>query len=259
MDIVITAAKIKYINGIPAQLLEIDGEKILFRTIRLLKERFEEIYLIVPRKGFFGETGCIEIVGHDKSGMGRFLNFNQFKGSAIFFYGDVYFTEEAIETILKDRHRWWFFGRYGISHISKKGGELFAVKANRWLMNKAQELKDKAEEVSPKRCICWELYRYVNGYKLDVHYVKDRFTEICDSTDDFDAPRHLTRWMEGTRRLKGGTEPDILKPDIITYRGDGWWVKSPDKLTEEEVERYAHLAKRSNTIVVRGKVIARAK
>ena len=187
-EVVIMAAVSREINGTPRQLLELGGEKLLYRTIRLLRERNLDPYITVPSLGFYGDTGCREIIGKDASGMGRFLNFKDYlKDYAYFFYGDVYYTPEAIDTILKDENEWRMFGRAQASSVEGKAwGEPFAFKVDKYVMGKAQELKERIKELSLKKCIGWDLYRYLNGYEPNIHFVKDNFTEIDDFTEDID-------------------------------------------------------------------------
>ena len=203
--VVIMAAVSEYKSasnpGIKRQLLKIRDEPILYRAIRLLKERgVKNIYLTVPEMGYYGDTGVTEIVGKDKSGMGRFLNFKEhLKDEAIFLYGDVYYTENAIDTILKDENEWRLFGRAGKSNCGVKSwGEPFAFKVNKYVMEKAEELKKIANQLP--RCICWELYRYLNGYPLNQHIVKDNFTEINDQTDDFDRYEDYLRFKSAMEK-----------------------------------------------------------
>ena len=187
-DIVIMAAVSRPINGVPRQLLEIGGEKLLYRAIRLLKERGLDPYITVPSLGYYGDTGCREIIGKDSSGMGRFLNFKEhLKDCAYFFYGDVYYTPNAIDTILKDENEWRLFGRAQASSVGGKSwGEPFAFKVNKYIMEKAEEMKGRRKELGLAKDIEWDLYRYLNDYPVNVHYVKDNFTEINDFTDDID-------------------------------------------------------------------------
>lgn len=173
--------------GIPKQMAPINGEPILLRTVRQLKERGCNIFLTVPKIDFFGKIDGVEqIIGKDEIEIDKFLNAKE-KTGAIIFWGDTYFTDEAMDTIIGSDFDFRFFGRRGRSTITgKKWGELFAVKTNAMVMEKAAELRTMAPKL--KRCASWELYRLICGYPLTIHKVGDHFTNIDDLTDDIDYP-----------------------------------------------------------------------
>ncbi len=212
--------------GVPKQMITVDGEVLLYRTIRQLKERgFNDIVLTVPEKGYFGDVGVKEIVGTHKVEVDKFLNASrQVRDSAVFLWGDCYFTDEAMDTITQDDSDLMFFGRSGAGITGKRCGELFAVKGNKELLSKARELKKNANKM--KRCASWELYRFINGYPITKHVVKDRFTHINDLTDDFDYPKDYHTWHkafykkypEKFERLEPTININIMAhPDRIQY------------------------------------------
>lgn len=181
--------------GVPKQLIKIDGESLLFRTIRQIKERgISEVIVTVPKKGYFGEIPAKEIVGSRNVEIDKILNARDYAGSLLF-WGDVFFTDKAMDIILSDKNDFRFFGRKRGSKLTGKNyGELFAIKVNQALIDKAEELKSMAPKL--KRCASWEFYRLVCGYPLDKHIVGEHFTEIDDFTDDFDYPKDYDNWIK---------------------------------------------------------------
>ena len=202
-----------YMN-IPKHLVEIDGEQIIKRTIRLLKEYgISNIYITVPEKGFFGDLGVKEIVGSSEKEIDKFLNAKQHIG-ATFLWGDCYFTENAIKKIVENEEDLMFFGNPEFNkYTGKPYGEIYAVKTNEEFFKKAIEIEKHRDSMS--RCASWELYGYIlknkipySGYyphfeeKVDGMCIKDPdkvskyFTEINDFTDDFDKPKDYDEWIK---------------------------------------------------------------
>lgn len=180
--------------GIPKQMVPIGGEPLMLRTIRQLKERGFESVVTVPRIDYYGKIPAEQVVGIDEIEIDKFLNAKDYAG-VIFFWGDVYFTDRAMDTITKSKHDFRFFGRKGRSNITgKKWGEVFAVKTNGMMLKKAEELRAMVPRL--KRCATWELYRLICGYPLNKHIVGDNFTEINDLTDDFDYPCDYDNWIK---------------------------------------------------------------
>lgn len=171
---------------IPKQLAVINGEPLLFRTIRLLKKSgipYKNMVVTVREKGMFGKLPCKEIVGSNPdSAICKFLNA---KGN-LMLYGDVYYTEKAMNTILSDSNKIWFFGRSSTSRFTgKKWGEIFAVKADDELIKLTSGLKST-----------WELYRVYSGYRIDEDKTGPNWTEIDDYTDDIDSPEEYLEFKK---------------------------------------------------------------
>jgi hypothetical protein len=194
--------------GVPKQLVEIDGEPILRRTISLASRYCSEVVLTVPQIGFFGAVPCEQVVGSGANELDKFLNARHLFDHAeqvVFLWGDCYFTEAAMQTIYGDANGRRFFGR-AQGNAVKEWGELFALKADRFVLDMAEKLLDiQCVMQDGERYASWELYRICHGYPLREHFVGDGFTEIADETDDFDYPDDYDRWMQ-VHRNPGITE-----------------------------------------------------
>jgi choline kinase len=128
--------------GVPKQMIPVDGEPLLKRTIRLLRKNgIKNIYVTVPKIGEFGDIDAIEIVGKSDTELHKFLNAKELAGS-IFLWGDTFFTEKAIKTICRNKKPLMFFGRFTGSEITgKRYGEIFAVKTTPEFFAAAEELQ----------------------------------------------------------------------------------------------------------------------
>jgi hypothetical protein len=225
MFIVIMAAgkSSRWRQDTPKQLAEVDKEPILYRTIRLLKLRhygcrnFQSDtckgcthyvggrcthlshghqFVTVRHPLQFGPLNTNVIVYNEKNGnkleIDRFYKFDSYNGTVVYLYGDVYYTERAIDKILNEDGT--FFGRHGRSPYSgKQWPEIFAVKGNH------NEIQGRVDEVRQlflsgqiSRCIGWELYKQCYGLKkINVKHI----VPINDETDDFDSKNEYTAWV----------------------------------------------------------------
>ena len=174
--------------GIPKHLVEINGETLLGRTTRLLKENGITNYMITTSDSRYSKYGKIQEQSYKDCEVDRF---EPVKDSEIcYLYGDVYYTENALKTIINtDTNDITFFGSIGeIFAVKVKDTELFFKHKNR-----VKELYLKHEI---NRCIGWEVYRSLNDIPFDKHIIKDKFIEINDGTDDIDFPEDYEKFKK---------------------------------------------------------------
>ncbi len=117
----------KNYKGIEKHFMKIDGEAIIHRTVRLLKEfGVDDIYVV-------GKTKKYEIEGtklykpkftkeyYDADKFLSSKNLWNKKGKTLVLYGDVYFTRQAIDQIVNYAHvDWLLFGRPFASLLTGK-------------------------------------------------------------------------------------------------------------------------------------------
>jgi hypothetical protein len=120
-------------------------------------------------------------------------------------FGDVYFTDEAVDTILEiqsDEIEW--FGRPGASSVSNKvWGEIFGVtfpaEAQAQLAHATAVVKVLFDQDKIRKCKAWETYCQLQGlpfeYQRTPAPIAANFTVIDDETDDFDNFRQYERWL----------------------------------------------------------------
>ena len=200
------ASRWKNYLEVPKHLIPIDNEPILYRTVRLLKERhIKDIFIVgPPNDDRYNVTGtCLYVPdknpkNHDAD---KFLNSENLwnkNGRTIVLYGDVYFTDNAIDTIVNHTNiEWCLFCRFNPSKITgAKSGECFAQS---FYPHDLKEHKEKLlyiaslkEKKIISRCGGWEHYRAMNGLRNKLvkspHKKYKKYIEINDWTDDFDTP-----------------------------------------------------------------------
>ncbi len=182
--------------GVRKQLIKVGGETLLHRTCRLLRERgVEDIVITIASKEDSFPTDEKQEVNVTTMEIERFY---PQRGKVIYLYGDVYYTYEAMDTIVnKDGV---FFGRNGASKVGGKGhSELFAVKGDGETIQKYVEVVKKALKSGKcKRGIGWDLYKAYYGEPFKPEKVKNKkhIVDINDATDDFDKPSDYDTWIK---------------------------------------------------------------
>lgn len=214
----------------PKQLSVINGERLLDRTIRLLKENGINDIIVT------GTYKLKDVIVYDpldndfdyNTESGYWLNAfsNEFLNEPVcFIWGDVYFSENAIKTIVQSETKsTLFFCSYqNKSHrYIKEWDEPFAYKVVdtelfRTHRDRVKRLFDEGK--TNRHPIVWELYRSINGIDVNEHRLEDNVVIINDITCDIDAPRDIKRIEErigNMVRLEVTEEVDVSRFNEIT-------------------------------------------
>lgn len=188
----------------PKQLSVIKGERIVDRTIRLLKENgIKEIYISsnnplfdscnVPRL----ENKENKLVVKNGKSTGYWLDaFYPINEEVCYIFGDVYFTEEAIKTIINyETYRNILFGTSdALNKYHNNWGEPFAyiVKDYKTFFKGIKEVKTMYDKGLIKRHpIVWELYRYLHNIDINTQRIVGDYVCIDDGTIDIDNPKQV--------------------------------------------------------------------
>lgn len=217
MKYVIMAAghSTRWKSAIPKQMAIVNYEPVLYRTVRLLRSRGIEPIVTARHAGqwnifneFITSPNEVEI---DRIWGARSLC------PAIFLYGDCYYSTSAIDTIVSNEQDWAFFGRRTRSRI-KPHGELFAIKANSYVIRVAKQLRADYLSGVVDRCIGWDLFWRCIGMHTRIRtrrvMSQARLTEINDETDDFDSVREYRRFLASMYAAKS-LSPHEPPPRLI--------------------------------------------
>lgn len=190
---------------IPRQLVEIDGERLIARTIRLLKENGVKDITITARDKRFNDLG-VKVYNPKTSnynyatGKGYWLNafpFEMMDEPVCFIWGDVYFSEEAIKTIVEnDTNSTLFFCTYNneSDKYIKHHDEPLAYKVVDTDLFKKHITKVKKmydDGLCCRHPIVWEVYRSIHGIDVNTHIMTDNFIAINDISCDIDSLKDL--------------------------------------------------------------------
>lgn len=205
MDYVIMAGGEYKDFTIPKQLSVVKGEVLIARTIRLLKENgVKDIFISSNDKRFDKYAPRLENPKNDfvvekGNSTGYWLDaFYPIQNKVCYIFGDVYFTEEAIKTIVEyETNENVLFGT-GIAKNEEhqNWGEPFAYKVNKYneFMNGINEVKKLFDEGKINRHpIVWELYRYLHNLDINIQRITTDYVVIDDGTIDIDSPEQVSR------------------------------------------------------------------
>ena len=193
----------------PKQLSVIHGERLVDRTIRLLRENgANDIYITATDKRF---DTCNAIRLEHKNSYkyengklyGYWLDafYPHFDKSdkITYLFGDVYYTKAAITQIVNYQTNGNVMFGSGIAKNEQhqNWGEPFAYIVNDYktFMQGVEDVKKLQDEGKTNRiALVWELYRYLNNLDINVQRVLDE-TYVCidDGTIDIDAPWQIEK------------------------------------------------------------------
>ncbi len=205
-----------YMN-VPKHFAPVDGEPILHRTIRLASKYTSTIYVVAKSQNYKIKNSQLFVPKLDTTNedADKFLSSKDLwnlGGRTIVFYGDVFFTDDAMRQIFTHRKReWTLFAREHESKITGTPyGECFAQSfypenIPEHLSNLNRIAYERREGIID-RCGGWEHYRAMADVDLKEHRINGRFYDIDDYTDDFDYPddydRFIKAWAKRSNKNK---------------------------------------------------------
>lgn len=178
------------------QLVQIGNERLLDRTIRLLRKNgIKDIIVTGEYKDIDAEVINPKGNTYDyKTDKGYWLD--AFSGllnePVCFIWGDVYFSDNAIKTIVNTKTKsHLFFCSYNnrCKEYIKQHDEPFAYKiidTNLFLkhINLVKKMYDKG--LIARHPIVWEVYRSLNKIDINTHLMTTNYVAINDITCDID-------------------------------------------------------------------------
>ena len=203
----------------PRQLSVIKGEPLVQRTIRLLKQNGVKDILITSHDKRFDNLGATryEPLNNDYdplASQGYWLNafpIELINEPICFLFGDVYYSENAIKTIVESKtNSVLFLCSYENKSklYIKEHDEPLAFKVVDYELFKkhikiVKEMKDKG--LCCREPITWELYRSINGQDINVHEMTGNYIAINDESCDIDTINdieNLKRKLGGIKMIK---------------------------------------------------------
>jgi hypothetical protein len=190
-------------RGTPKHRLIIEGEVLIERTARQFLKYTNDV-VIVGNKNAHRVEGCSMYVpgqGRNLKDMAKFISSQTIWSDdrTVMVFGDVYFTDEAVETIMSDKKKWRFYLRKGASTTTGKGWrEIFALSFEASFnsdMSKAilEVISKNIASTTGGWFLFTHLQRTEDENKL---FITDNHLEIDDWTEDFDFPSDLDIWEE---------------------------------------------------------------
>jgi hypothetical protein len=199
-------------TGVPKHQVVIEDEILVERTVKQFLKYTDDI-VVVYNDDSYKIPGTLSYKANIKESnniMDKFLSsHNQWSDTkTIIVFGDVYFTDEAVDSIATNDREWCFFLRRDASKITgKPWGEIFALSFNASFNKKMLEnlvnLVFMQTSSNPMFAAGWMLL----GYLLKVERIEKIFTpengysyvSIDDWTDDFDYPQDYDCWIDNRK------------------------------------------------------------
>lgn len=192
----------------------INGERLIERTIRLLKENGINEYYISSNDDRFKEYG--KVLKHentyrfeDGKSKGYWVDaYYPTSYPIIYLHGDVYYSEEAIKKILalSPKVNTMIGNKWALNDNHDKVGEPFGwiivdQEKFRNAINECKRLQDEGK-IDRGYAISWELYEVLNGYDINDFIIdKETYLVIDDETDDIDYPEQIEILDKKVRRI----------------------------------------------------------
>jgi hypothetical protein len=192
------ALRWKNYGGVAKHFVEIDGERLIDRTIRQSSALFDRTVAVVPQYGYVSGVDLEIIAPEETRGREPWKILSSkdewSSGRTTLLYGDVYFTDAAIKKISATTAPLAFLMRWTKSErTGKPYGEIYAIS---FTTSMHEQIIAVMEDFTPDPSIPARA-----GWHL-LHRLRDVATliEIDDETEDFDNAEDYRRWMVATGR-----------------------------------------------------------
>lgn len=198
--------------GVPKHLIEVDGETLIARTARGLRERKMDVVILGPSDDPRYHVPGTQV--HDPAFVGDetdkhlsamlwWVNY----GLTTVTYGDAWLSEDVMDALALRASSFRVVGRANGSAYTGKGygepwGYSFTPDGQGRLAQAIVTTKARAMAGIVNRGNVWDIYRDMVGLPLNDHVVVGRFVDIDGWSEDFDNPADYDNWI--TRRNAHG-------------------------------------------------------
>lgn len=193
----------------PKHLVTIEGEILLNRIYKQFRDFTDDIVILSRDPRYqVGDARLEPPLDGEWLDFGKIYSSNHLWSDerTIIVFGDVYFTDEAVKTIISNTDEYKFFMRKGPSKYTGKGHkEIFAFAFSGGMNEKIKKYIHELVDKKQGGAGAWRLYLHMNKITHPRDYFKsDGYVEINDWTDDFDYPEDILKWEK--MRLKLGAK-----------------------------------------------------
>lgn len=228
------------------QLIPINGEPLLERTVRLLREENLSSKQIIIC-GAYKIKGSSNILTTSKTKREVFEEISNLEQEPfIILYGDCYYTEAIIHDLLirelKQYGEW--FNISPNPNTGKKWAEGYAHKIidNKWFNNEIASLNEKVKNGELNYTSDWFIHWWLLGERENLNRHPVQFFDVekdiywCDQTDDFDFPIDLEHFLNATgyKSFKN----DFVSVIIPYYQAKQWCEPLLEKLVYQKNRYY---------------------
>jgi hypothetical protein len=190
-------------RGTPKHRLIIEDEVLIERTAKQFLKYTNDVVTVVQKNAHQVEGCSMYVPGQSRNlkDMAKFMSSQTIWSDdrTVLVFGDVYFTDEAVETIMSDTQQWRFYLRKEGSTITGKPwreifGLSFDASFNKDINTAILRVVSRNTASSAGGWhLLMELLRTEDRNKL---FMTDDHININDWTEDFDFPKDLDTWEE---------------------------------------------------------------
>ena len=197
-------------RGTPKHLTKVEGKTLLERTCAQFLKYTEDVCVIGLDERYQVDGTSLYVIKSDNTNWqdaSKFLSAKDLwlrDGRTILVFGDVYFTSEAVKTIMKNKDSFKFFLRQEANEeTGAKDKEIFALSFDQTMTEKiAQSVLYLVSTAQMSQQAEWALYRYTIGTTANGLFNNPYFAEINDWTEGFDSPKDLEIWEEHRKKSR---------------------------------------------------------
>lgn len=176
-------------KNVPKHLVDVDGEILLARTVRLLKEYDPDSEVVITshdeRYEFEGATRYEPL--NNVLEIDRFT-YELIEDNICFLYGDTYYTEDAIWKIVStNTDDLLFFG-------NNKSIVAIKVKDSKLFKDNIDKVKDLYLKKRINGCKGWQVYQSYQNLEFDKKQIADKFIVLDDNTNDYNTPEDYEKY-----------------------------------------------------------------
>ena len=198
----------------PKHLAIVEGQPLLHRTVGQFKSYTDDIFVVASDAEYKieGVNLLIPVIDTTRE-MNKFDSSMHMWASnkrTIIIFGDVYFTDEAVRTIMFDTKDWRFYLRPSASFITGKNckeifGLSFEPSSFSLFVSSVNKLKNFKTTAAG-----WSLFRLLTLGTPSIAqsdprmYATTHHTIIDDWTEDFDYPNDLDLWESKRKASNAG-------------------------------------------------------
>lgn len=213
--IFLCAGQAKRMAGLIKQFIEIDGERLIDRSVRQCQPLFDKLFLAAPTEEF-AVPGVELIVTEDypptkastilrtrrvwNPNMCQLCQPNHCRDRTTFLLGDVCWSEDALQQVVSDKRELVFFGHKERNKITfKPWGELFALSVEGPM---AHDTLISAC-LGQKGSLLWDLFEQLSGCRRGSPALCPFYCEINDEmVDDIDTQGEAEQMAKILKRAK---------------------------------------------------------
>ena len=190
----------------PRQLTMINGEPIIARTIRLLKNQGVKDIILTAHDTRFDNLGATRYEPKFNDYIPKKAGYwvsafpiELLNQPICFLFGDVYYSENAIKTIVNTETNGTMFFcsyqnkdcRYIKKHDEPLGYKIVDYELFKKHIQIIKDFKDSGQAI--REPIVWELYRSINGIPIKEHKLTTNYTAINDESCDIDTQQDINK------------------------------------------------------------------